>query len=89
MSATFIMFISTMDSLNLTRQKYYRDFNFSDVFVDLKRAPESLKSQIAGIPGVNIVETRVSAEVKLDIPRFSRSRSSESWCPYPTTANPS
>ncbi len=69
--ATFIMFISTMDSLNLTRQKYYRDFNFSDVFVNLKRAPESLKSRIAEIPGVNVVETRVSAEVKLDIPGFS------------------
>lgn len=69
--ATFIMFISTIDSLNLTRQEYYRDFNFSDMFVNLKRAPESVKQQISEIPGVNIVETRVTAEVKLDIRGFA------------------
>jgi putative ABC transport system permease protein len=68
--STFVMFISTMDSLNLSREKYYREYNFSDVFVNLKRAPESLKEQMKEIPGVNLVETRVSAEVKLDIPGF-------------------
>lgn len=68
--AAFIMFISTMDSLNLTRQRYYRDYRFADVFVSLKRAPESVKAQLAAIDGVSLVETRVVTEVKLDIPRF-------------------
>ena len=68
--ATFIMFISTMDSLNLTRNTFYRDYGFADVFVNLKRAPESLKDKIKNIPGVNHVETRVSADVKLDIAGF-------------------
>ena len=49
--ATFIMFISTMDSLNLTRNTFYRDYSFADVFVNLKRAPESLKEKIRNIPG--------------------------------------
>jgi putative ABC transport system permease protein len=68
--ATFIMFISTMDSLNLTRNSFYRDYNFADVFVNLKRAPESLKDKIKSVPGVKEVETRVSAYVKLDIEGF-------------------
>ena len=68
--ATFIMFISTMDSLNLTRNRFYRDYSFADVFVNLKRAPESLKEKIKDVPGVNQVETRVSAYVKLDIGGF-------------------
>jgi len=68
--ATFIMFISTMDSLNLTRNTFYRDYSFADVFVNLKRAPESLKEKIQNIPGVNQVETRVSVRVKLDIAGF-------------------
>ncbi len=68
--ATFIMFISTMDSLNMTRNRFYRDYRFADVFVNLKRAPESLKEKIKAIPGVNQVETRVSAHVKLEISRF-------------------
>ena len=69
--ATFIMFISTMDSLNLTRNMFYRDYSFADVFVNLKRAPESLKEKIQHIPGVNQVETRVSVSVKLDITGFN------------------
>lgn len=68
--ATFIMFITTMDSLNLTRNRFYRDYNFAYVFVNLKRAPESLKEKIKDVPGVNQVETRVSAYVKLDISGF-------------------
>jgi putative ABC transport system permease protein len=66
----FIMFISTMDSLNLTRERYYRDYAFSDVFVSLKRAPESVRAQIADLPGVGTVETRVTADVKLDVKGF-------------------
>ncbi|OIP92126.1 MAG: ABC transporter permease [Syntrophaceae bacterium CG2_30_58_14] len=68
--ATFIMFTSTMDSLSLTRNRFYRDYRFADVFVNLKRAPESLKEKIQDIPGVHQVETRVSAYVKLDIQGF-------------------
>ncbi len=69
--ATFVMFISTMHSLNVTRDAFYRDFSFADVFASLKRAPESLKERIAEIPGVNLVETRVAADVKLDIKGFN------------------
>jgi putative ABC transport system permease protein len=69
--ATFVMFITTMHSLDRTRNSYYSDYNFSDVFVNLKRAPESLKEKIKEVPGVNQVETRVSAYVKLDINGFS------------------
>jgi putative ABC transport system permease protein len=68
--STFVMFLAVMDSLNLTRDGFYRDYAFADVFASLKRAPESLKERIAAIPGVGLVETRVAAEVKLDIPGF-------------------
>jgi putative ABC transport system permease protein len=68
--ATFIMFVSTMDSLNLTRNRFYRDHSFADVFVHLKRAPESLAEKLRDLPGVHQVETRVSAYVKLSIDGF-------------------
>src|SRR5512133_627213 len=68
--ATFIMFISTMDSLNLTRDSFYRDYRFAEVFVTLKRAPESLKEKIKAVPGVDQLETRVSAYCKLAIDSF-------------------
>ncbi len=68
--ATFIMFMSNMDSLTITRDRFYREYAFADVFASLKRAPDTLKEQIAAIPGVALVETRITAEVKLAIPGF-------------------
>jgi putative ABC transport system permease protein len=68
--STFVMFLSVMDSLNRTRDRFYQDYAFADVFASLKRAPEGLKDRIRAIPGVGTVETRVAADVKLDIPGF-------------------
>ncbi len=68
--ATFIMFLSTLDSLRLTQAEYYQDYRFAEVFASLKRAPDSLARRIAEIPGVERVETRVTTLVNLDIPNF-------------------
>ncbi len=68
--AAYIMFISTIDSLSITRDSFYRDQKFADVFVSLKRAPESLKAKIRKIPGVSVVETRVCGYAKIDIDNF-------------------
>ena len=65
--STFVMFLSVMDSLNLTRDRFYDEHGFADLFAPLKRAPESVRERIREIPGVATVETRVSADVKLDI----------------------
>jgi putative ABC transport system permease protein len=59
--AAFVMFIGAMESLTLTRDRFYREYAFADVFASLKRAPDSLRGRIAAIPGVSVVETRVVA----------------------------
>jgi putative ABC transport system permease protein len=69
--ATFVMLRSTIDSLSLTRERFYQDYGFAEVFASLKRAPESVKDRIASIPGVSQVETRVVADVKLNIEGFN------------------
>jgi putative ABC transport system permease protein len=63
----FIMSLSTLDSLFQTRESYYRDHHFAQVFSSLKRAPLSLVQRIQAIPGVDKVETRVVAYVNLDV----------------------
>lgn len=67
---TYVLLISTMQSLNQTRDRFYEDYGFAEVFASLKRAPESVRLRVSEIPGVNQVETRVAAEVKLDIKGF-------------------
>lgn len=68
--ATFVMLMGTMGSLKLTRDAFYRDYRFADVFVSVKRAPESQKARLEEIPGVERVETRVVSEVKLTVRGF-------------------
>jgi putative ABC transport system permease protein len=66
--ATFVMSVSTLRSLEATRDRYYHDYRFADVFVHLKRAPAGLRGRLAEIPGVVGVSTRVVEPVLLDIP---------------------
>ena len=68
--ATYIMSLSTYDSLLFTRQSYYREQRFAEVFASLKRAPQTLRARIADIPGVNRIQTRVVASARLDIPGY-------------------
>lgn len=68
--STFIMLMGTMEALNVTRDRFYREYGFAEVFASLKRAPESVGRRIAVIPGVDRIETRVVASVKLDVPGY-------------------
>ena len=63
----YIMYLSAFDSLQVTRSTYYERQRFADVFASLKRAPLSLGSRIASIPGVSQAETRVVVDVTLDV----------------------
>lgn len=68
--ATFVMSLSTLDSLELTRTIYYQEYRFGEVFASLKRAPEGLQRRIREIGGVSQVQTRVVAPVRLEIEGF-------------------
>ena len=68
--ATFVISLSTLDSLRETRAVFYRDYRFAEVFAPLKRAPESLSDAARAIPGVDRVETRVVATANLDVAGF-------------------
>ncbi len=69
-TSTFVMSISTYDTLVQTRDAYYRDYRFEDIFASLNRAPESLREVIESIEGINKVETRVVASAKLTVADF-------------------
>ena len=68
--ACYIMFLSTLDSLQLSRELYYRDYRFAEVFAPLKRAPDAVRQRIADIDGVDKVDTRVVAPLTIEIEGF-------------------
>jgi putative ABC transport system permease protein len=66
--AMFVMYLSNFDSLQRTRALFYERARFADVFASLERAPASLEPRIAALAGVDAVDTRVVADVTLDVP---------------------
>lgn len=64
----FVTYLSNFDSLDRTLRGYYAEQRFADVFASAVRAPAALRDRIAEIPGVAAVDTRVVAEVVLDVP---------------------
>jgi putative ABC transport system permease protein len=69
-AATYITFLSTLDSLRQTQESYYQDYYFANIFASLKRAPNSVSGRIREIEGVNKVETRIQSGVNLDVDGF-------------------
>jgi putative ABC transport system permease protein len=66
--ATFIMSTNTMRGLQESRDRYYRNYRFADLFTPLVRAPQSLATSLSEIEGVESVQTRIVKEVLLDMP---------------------
>lgn len=60
-------------ALSDTRATYYERNLFADVFVSLRRAPDTLLAEIAALDGVWAVESRIVGDAVLDLPGVSKS----------------
>ena len=65
--AVFIVMYGVNQSLNLTKQTYYDRYEFADLFVSLKRAPETVKQRLEEVPGIAKIETRVAYAITLQM----------------------
>lgn len=65
-----VMSVSTYDSLQQTRDRFYRDTRFAHLFASLTRAPEAVAEPVTRWPEVAAVETRITAPVSLTVPGF-------------------
>jgi len=63
-----ISMLSALASLQRSRDAYYADSRFADVFASVNRAPESVVQRLREIPGVDVVESRIVADVTIDVP---------------------
>jgi putative ABC transport system permease protein len=66
--ASYVTMRGSYESLRFTQRVYYDDYRFADVFASLKRAPEAVSERLRAIRGVVAVQTRVVANVILDVP---------------------
>jgi putative ABC transport system permease protein len=66
--AVFVASVSTYNSLGAARSEFYEASRFADVFVTVTRAPVSVASELAEIPGIIAVEPRIVRDVIVDWP---------------------
>lgn len=66
-----IVSVTTLDALTLSKERFYQEQQFAQVFADLKRAPEGVAERLRTIDGVDRVETRVKAPVRLEVPDYA------------------
>ncbi len=69
--ANLVMAQSTYESLQETREHFYREYAFADVFASAKRVPQTMSARIAEIPGVQTVLTRLMASGNLHLAGFN------------------
>lgn len=69
--AMYVMSMTALESLHLSRESVYQTQRFAQVFANLKRAPESLAERLRNLPGVANLETRVQAPINIQMPGFT------------------
>lgn len=69
--AGFITSFSAYDALSWSRDLYYADARFADVFATLKRAPLSLERQLESMSGAAHVQTSLTQVVPVTIPNVA------------------
>ena len=69
--ATLVMSQSTYESLTTTRELFYRDGALADLWAPLKRAPDTLVTQLQAVAGVQTAQTRLLAMATLGVSGFN------------------
>ena len=69
--ASYVTMRSTWSSLYESKDTYFERYRFADLFVSLKRAPESLVPSMESIPGVSRVYSRVVKVATVPLPELT------------------
>jgi len=67
-TATFVLSLGVHRSLVKTRDAYYAQYHFAEVFANMTRAPRLVVPRVANLPGVRRVEGGVIQYATLDLP---------------------
>ena len=66
--AIFVMSMTTMRTLEASRDRYYSQYSFAHLWAPLVRAPEDIAEQIRQVDGIDRVSARIERHVLVDFP---------------------
>jgi putative ABC transport system permease protein len=67
---TLILSVTSLDAIRLSQERYYSDYQFSDLFASVARAPDAVSEGLQEIEGINLIQTRIVAPVRLEVPGY-------------------
>ncbi|XKE43844.1 FtsX-like permease family protein [Halomonas organivorans] len=67
---TLVLALSMIETLTGARAAFYASHHYAEVFARVSRAPEGLVTRLQRLPGVNLIESRVAAPVRLAVAGF-------------------
>ena len=70
--ATLFMAVASVEALQDTTETYYQRYRFADVFANVERAPDRIAEKIALLPGVQMIDTRISEYASVDVAEFDQ-----------------
>lgn len=62
-----IVSVTSLDAVRVSQARFYDSHQFADLFVALVRAPERMAERLREQPGINQLQSRVQAPVRLDV----------------------
>ena len=75
--ATMVMAQGNYHALSQTRDLYYAEYHFADVFAPLKRAPLTALDAVRALPGVGQAQARVTGFASLEVAGFDEAVSGQ------------
>jgi putative ABC transport system permease protein len=69
--ASFVAMRGNFASLKQAQQRFYDRQRFADVFVQIERAPESVRAVVEALPGVARAESRIVKPAMLPLPNLT------------------
>ncbi|HEU4333324.1 MAG TPA: FtsX-like permease family protein [Candidatus Eisenbacteria bacterium] len=66
--ALFVTMRSMNGFLRDSRDRYYAEYRFADIFAQVRRAPSRAAREVAALPGVAAVDDRIVFDVVADVP---------------------
>ncbi|MEE4639609.1 MAG: ABC transporter permease, partial [Wenzhouxiangella sp.] len=68
---TLMIAVTSLDAIRLSMERFYASHQLAEIWATVTRAPEALAERLGKIPGIDRIETRVVAPIRLEVAGYA------------------
>lgn len=68
---TLMIAVTSLDAIRLSMERFYASHQLAEIWATVTRAPEALAERLGEIPGIDRIETRVVAPIRLEVEGYA------------------